>query len=166
MSSGTTLRNPQISTSSNRSTTLHSSTPSSSLITSAPPRPSLKRINTPPNLHLSTLMSGDASVPAAVSKHRRSQSSIGRSANKMNSSESPMCFVTRPATSASAMSALQLDKDFIRSPCFVHKTFGDSLNIERVMEECRAEEITHHNLLQTATGVREVARQLGKIPFD
>ena len=34
------------------------------------------------------------------------------------------------------------------------------------MEECRAEEITHHNLLQTATGVREVARQLGKIPFD
>ena len=67
----------------------------------------------------------------------------------------------KPGTSASAMNALQLGMDSMRSPCFVHKTFGGSINLERVLDECRAEEMTHHNLLQTATGVREVARQLG-----
>jgi hypothetical protein len=67
----------------------------------------------------------------------------------------------RPGTSAGAMSALQMGIDSIRSPCFVHKTFGASIDLERVLGECRAEEMTHQNLLQTATGVREVARQLG-----
>ena len=67
----------------------------------------------------------------------------------------------KPGTSASAMNALQIGMDSMRSPCFVHKTFGGSINLERVLDECRAEEMTHHNLLQTATGVREVARQLG-----
>jgi len=67
----------------------------------------------------------------------------------------------RPMTSASAMTALQMGLDSMRSPCFVHKTFGASINLERVLDECRAEEMTHQNLLQTATGVREVARQLG-----
>jgi NAD+ kinase len=56
---------------------------------------------------------------------------------------------------------MQMDLDSLRSPCFVHKTFGGSIDLERVLDECRAEKMTHHNLLQTATGVREVARQLG-----
>src|SRR5579871_3268153 len=120
---------------------------------------SLKRVNTPPNLRLSSLMSGDASVPNAMNRHRRSYSATGRSGDHSRNGEcvlngtSAVGIVGRPATSASAMSALQMEGEFIRSPCFVHKTFGDSLNIERVMEECRAEEMTHHNLLQTATGV-------------
>lgn len=59
------------------------------------------------------------------------------------------------------MSALQKGMESIQSPCFLHKTFGESIDLERVLDECRAEEMTHHNLLQTATGVREVARQLG-----
>jgi hypothetical protein len=71
----------------------------------------------------------------------------------------------KPGTSASAMNALQLGMDSMRSPCFVHKTFGGSINLERVLDECRAEEMTHQNLLQTATGVREVARQLGICTF-
>lgn len=127
-----------------------------------PAPPTLRRVNTPPNLHLSSLMSGDTSVLIASNKHRRSYSAIGgRPADMGMQLNSAAGYITRPATSASAMSALQMDGEFIRSPCFVHKTFGDSLNIERVMEECRAEEMTHHNLQQTATGVREVARQLG-----
>jgi hypothetical protein len=152
MSSGTII-------SQNISTSIYSSSSS----TAVPTPPSLKRVNTPPNLRLSCLMSGDASVPTAVNRHRRTQSFITKPVemNSENGDGLAMGSVVRPATSASAMSALQMDKEFIRSPCFVHKTFGDSLNIERVMNECRAEEMTHHNLLQTATGVREVARQLG-----
>ena len=80
----------------------------------------------------------------------------------MNGAASAGLLTMRPGTSASAMSALQMGMDSMRSPCFVHKTFGASIDLERVLDECRAEEMTHHNLLQTATGVREVARQLGK----
>ena len=107
-------------------------------------------------------MAGDASVKAATSNHRRSQSAVGpTNAPELNvNGSSSTGLLTRPETSASAMSALQMGMDDIRSPCFVHKTFCGSINLERVLNECRHDEITHHNLLQTAAGVREVARQL------
>jgi len=121
-------------------------------------RSTLKRANTPLDLNLLNLMAGDN----AVSHHRRSLSaaggSVGPNSNTNGALSAP---TTKPPTSASAMSALQMGIDDIRSPCFFHKTFGGSINLERVLDECRAEEMTPHNLLQTATGVREVARQLG-----
>jgi len=134
----------------------------------APPsvsRATLRRVNTPPGLNLFNLISSaDASALAAPSfQHRRSHSAVGQTVATepaMNGSVSAG-LTMRPGTSASAMTALQIGMDSMRSPCFVHKTFGPSINLERVLDECRAEEMTHHNLLQTATGVREVARQLG-----
>ena len=128
------------------------------------PRSTLKRVTSPPGLSLLNLMSGDASVlPAGPHQHKRSFSAVGRATvpeGNLNGVASAG-LTMRPGTSASAMSALQLGMDSMRSPCFVHKTFGASIDLERVLDECRAEEMTHHNLLQTATGVREVARQLG-----
>jgi hypothetical protein len=140
-----------------------------SMISSYPPATKLKRVNTPPSLRLSNFMSGDASIPAAARQHhRRSQSAIGKPPTEEDShvSDRTETCVTRPATSASAISALRLDTEFVRSPCFVHTALGAGLNLERVLDECRAEEMTHHNLLQTATGVREVARQLGIVFRD
>ena len=134
--------------------------------TSTSSRPgALKRVNTPPGLNLCNFMSGDASVFAATGNHKRSYSAVGRMiAPEVNvNGSSSAGLVVRPGTSASAMSALQMGMNSIRSPCFVHKTFGGSINLERVLDECRAEEMTHHNLVQTATGVREVARQLGTL---
>lgn len=126
-------------------------------------RPTLKRVNTPPELNLLNLMSSDASALAAVSMHRRSRSAVGRNVTSTAAMKEAASagLTTRPGTSAGAMSAMQMSMDSIRSPCFVHKTFGESINLERVLDQCNAEEMTHHNLLQTATGVREVARQLG-----
>lgn len=127
------------------------------------PRSTLKRVNTPPGLNLFKLMSGDASVLTAPHQHKRSYSAVGKAASPevaaVNGTASAGLMM-RPGTSASAMSAV-MGLDSMRSPCFVHKTFGASIDLERVLDECRAEEMTHHNLLQTATGVREVARQLG-----
>ena len=110
-------------------------------------------------------MSGDASVLAATGNHKRSYSAVVRRIVPEGNVDgcSSAGLLMRPGTSASAMSALQMGIDSVRSPCFVHKTFGGSINLERVLDECRAEEMTHHNLLQTATGVREVARQLGTL---
>lgn len=140
---------------------------SSSSVTST--TPALKRITTPPRLGLLALMASDASALAATTGHRRAHSAVAQQsvAGANNSSVNAMApDEIRPMTSASAMTALQMGLDSMRSPCFVHKTFGASIDLERVLDECRAEEMTHQNLLQTATGVREVARQLGIFALD
>ena len=123
------------------------------------PRSSFKRVNSPPELNLLNLFSMDP-----IHQHKRSKSAAGGKPANVGTLFADMSGI-RPATSASAMSALQMGMDSMRSPCFVHKTFGGSINLERVLERCKAEEMTHHNLLQTATGVREVARQLGTAPI-
>jgi NAD+ kinase len=60
--------------------------------------------------------------------------------------------------SASKMAALA-------SPCFFHKKFDGAVNIERVLEEISDDCMSHSRLMQTATGVREVSRQLQRRPI-
>lgn len=123
----------------------------------------LKRVNTPPELNLFDL-TFSAGLSFERNQHRRSHSAVGQTIRPepiMNGCASAG-LAMGPGNGAGSLYAPQ-SIDSIRSPCFVHKNFGGSINIERVLEECRAEEMTHHNLVQTATGVREVARQLGTI---
>ena len=53
------------------------------------------------------------------------------------------------------------------SPCFFHQRFDDAINIDRVLEEIAAEEdgMSHSRLLQTATSVREISKQLQRRPI-
>ncbi|EON69115.1 hypothetical protein W97_08301 [Coniosporium apollinis CBS 100218] len=63
--------------------------------------------------------------------------------------------------SASKMAALA-------SPCFFHKKFDKAVNIDKVLEEIQdssCEGMSHSRLMQTATGVREVSRQLQRRPI-
>ena len=54
----------------------------------------------------------------------------------------------------------------LASPCFYHKRFDDAVNIDRVLEEIQADEtMSHSRLMQTATGVREVSKQLQRRPL-
>jgi len=55
----------------------------------------------------------------------------------------------------------------LQSPCFFHEKFDEVVNIDKVLEEVQAdaEYTSHHRLLRTAAGVREVARQLGRKPI-
>ncbi|PWW78232.1 ATP-NAD kinase [Tuber magnatum] len=49
----------------------------------------------------------------------------------------------------------------LQSPCFYHQRFDNAINVDRVLEEIAGDEYTSHSrLVQTALGVREVARQL------
>ncbi|KAG0643344.1 ATP-NAD kinase-like domain-containing protein [Tuber brumale] len=49
----------------------------------------------------------------------------------------------------------------LQSPCFYHQRFDNAVNVDRVLEEITGDEYTSHSrLVQTALGVREVARQL------
>ena len=56
---------------------------------------------------------------------------------------------------------------FAQSPCFFHQRFDDAVNIERVLEEISAEDdgMSHSRLLQTATSVREISKQLQRKPI-
>lgn len=56
---------------------------------------------------------------------------------------------------------------FAQSPCFFHQRFDDAVNIERVLEEISAEEdgMSHTRLMQTATSVREISKQLQRRPI-
>lgn len=54
----------------------------------------------------------------------------------------------------------------LTSPCFFHKRFVDAVDFERVLEEIQGDEgMSHSKLMQTAHGVREVARQLQRRPI-
>ena len=65
----------------------------------------------------------------------------------------------RSLTPATAFPALQ-------SPCFYHNRFDDAVDINKVLEEIKNDEyMSHHRLVQTATGVREVSKQLQRRPI-
>lgn len=56
---------------------------------------------------------------------------------------------------------------FAQSPCFFHQRFDDAVNVERVLEEISAENdgMSHSRLMQTATSVREISKQLQRRPI-
>lgn len=54
----------------------------------------------------------------------------------------------------------------LQSPCFYHQRFDDAVNIDKVLEEITNDEsMSHSRLVQTATGVREVSKQLQRRPI-
>ncbi|KAK7924830.1 ATP-NAD kinase [Apiospora marii] len=54
----------------------------------------------------------------------------------------------------------------IQSPCFYHQRFDDNVDIDKVLEEIKNDDyMSHSRLVQTATGVREVSKQLQRRPI-
>ncbi|KAL2127929.1 hypothetical protein VTI74DRAFT_9954 [Chaetomium olivicolor] len=54
----------------------------------------------------------------------------------------------------------------LQSPCFYHNRFDDAVDIDKVLEEIKNDEwMSHSRLVQTATGVREVSKQLSRRPI-
>lgn len=54
----------------------------------------------------------------------------------------------------------------LQSPCFYHNRFEDAVDIDKVLEEIKNDEwMSHSRLVQTATGVREVSKQLQRRPI-
>lgn len=52
------------------------------------------------------------------------------------------------------------------SPCFYHQRFDDAVDIDKVLEEIKNDEsMSHSRLVQTATSVREVSKQLQRRPI-
>lgn len=65
----------------------------------------------------------------------------------------------QPATPRTALPTLQ-------SPCFYHSRFDDAVDIEKFLEDIKNDDtMSHPRLVQTATSVREVSKQLQRRPI-
>jgi NAD+ kinase len=109
---------------------------------------SVARKNKPESLSLNDMLSSQTVEGALPS---------GSSSQKLSDALSGLAH--RGATPITAFPAL-------RSPCFYHNRFDDAVDIEKVLEEIKNDEwMSHSRLVQTATGVREVSKQLQRRPI-
>ncbi|KAK9455440.1 ATP-NAD kinase-like domain-containing protein [Dipodascopsis uninucleata] len=56
-------------------------------------------------------------------------------------------------------------EDYYRKPCFIHSRFDDAFDVAKVLKEISSDgfsHISHSSLVQTATGVRELAKRIGQ----
>lgn len=118
-----------------------------------------------------------ASRSTSDSKSPPLNSSLGLSSDSSSSppESSRSASTSNPQKLSAALTNLQLNsylerpastaRLFLQSPCFFHKRFDDAVNIQKVLEEIADDEwLSHSRLVQTATGVREVSKQLQRRP--
>ncbi|KAJ9638985.1 NAD(+) kinase [Coniosporium tulheliwenetii] len=118
-------------------------------------------------------------MKALASRPPPSNLSIASSINELLASKEENEAQEEPITSkrlSAALAGLSLSSSSLSaskmaalaSPCFFHKKFDKAVNIDRVLEEIQdssCEGMSHSRLMQTATGVREVSRQLQRRPI-
>ncbi|KAI0456540.1 ATP-NAD kinase-like domain-containing protein [Xylaria acuta] len=108
------------------------------------------RNNKPEALSLNSMLSTHS---AAGKRPSTSASSSQKLADALNE------LALQTSTPNTAFPALQ-------SPCFYHNRFDDAVDIDKVLEEIKNDEwMSHSRLVQTATGVREVSKQLQRRPI-
>ena len=84
-----------------------------------------------------------------------------------NSSNVTTKLLASPGPSAPGVTPSTAKFASMQSPCFFHQRFDDAVNIDRVLEEIAAEDdgMSHSRLMQTATSVREISKQLQRRPI-
>ena len=130
-----------------------------------------KNIHSVDSIPRQTIMKALASRPPPSSNM-----SIAQAINGMLSNPDDPGRPLPPRRLSAALSELQLQSPCtspassklaaLASPCFFHKRFDDAVNIDKVLEEIKDDEwLSHSRLMQTATGVREVSKQLQRRPI-
>ncbi|KAI1148638.1 ATP-NAD kinase [Nemania diffusa] len=108
------------------------------------------RNNKPEALSLNSMLSARSAADRRPSTSASSSQQLADALNEL---------ALQTSTPNTAFPALQ-------SPCFYHNRFDDAVNIDRVLEEIKNDDwISHSRLVQTATGVREVSKQLQRRPI-
>ena len=98
--------------------------------------------------------------PAPLGPHRSMLRSLASRTSQENlRSDRPIHDRPPPGTSFTAR--------LMHAPCFFHQRFEDAVNVDRVLEEIAAGDdgISHSRLMQTATSVREISKQLQRRPI-
>ena len=107
--------------------------------------------------------------PGTLPNQKMLQSLVSRPSKDM-SSHNDKAVQQNLAASISSLGnnpSVSLTTRFAQSPCFFHQRFDDAVNIERVLEEISTEDdgMSHSRLMQTATSVREISKQLQRRPI-
>lgn len=129
---------------------------------SIPRQAIMKALNSPPpnnghhsSLSLTASLSSRANAKDYETDHQHSKASP----QHLSTTLSDLKLSARtPATARFAS---------LQSPCYFHQRFDDAVNIDRVLEEIAADEngMSHSRLMQTATSVREISKQLQRRPI-
>ncbi|KAI1395495.1 ATP-NAD kinase [Hypoxylon fuscum] len=99
------------------------------------------------------------SLNSMLSAHGAADKRGPNSSSSQQLSEALSELAARNMTPTTAFPSLQ-------SPCFYHNRFDDAVDIDKVLEEIKNDEwMSHSRLVQTATGVREVSKQLQRRPI-
>ncbi|KAK9479630.1 ATP-NAD kinase-like domain-containing protein [Lipomyces japonicus] len=70
-----------------------------------------------------------------------------------------------PITNDQLSRSMEMIRESFRTPCFVHRELDDAVDVATVLKEIPSESfshISHSSLVQTATGVRELAKRIGQ----
>ncbi|KAL2255650.1 hypothetical protein VTK26DRAFT_2944 [Humicola hyalothermophila] len=120
---------------------------------------SVARSNKPQALSLNGMLSAHHR-PARAADNRPSSSSSQQLCDALN--DIAQSQVTRQYTNETPTAIFPS----LQSPCFYHNRFDDAVDIDRVLEEIKNDDLmSHSRLVRTATGVREVSRQLQRRPI-
>lgn len=145
------------------------------------PPPLFPRLRVPKSFHnhRKGAYSTDSSIPqqtilkALASRPRNNANLAGpiiaSSPSMMSTSNEQDHHRPRLSAALSDQSVLQKTAHFtsLQSPCFFHQRFDDAVNINSVLEEVAEEDdgMSHSRLMQTATSVREISKQLQRRPI-
>ncbi|KAK7204121.1 ATP-NAD kinase-like domain-containing protein [Myxozyma melibiosi] len=104
----------------------------------------------PPNLNVVTF---PKSIAMAIDRSRRASHDGG---SPLTSHQTPDAMLS---------STLEGLTDYFRKPCFVHSRLDDAVDVSAALREFSADSfshLSHSSLVQTATGVRELAKRIGQ----
>jgi NAD+ kinase len=110
-------------------------------------------------------MAGPPTAPLSITSFR---AALNETAGDQvsNTSTSPCLTATLAGIQAAANSGWSpASTNLLRSPCFFHQRFEGIVDIQKVLDDISEDEYSHSRLMQTATGVREVSKQLQRRPL-
>lgn len=115
---------------------------------------SARRNQNPHNLSLASTLSGMIQAQNQATGENRPGTA---SSQKLSAALSDLANRATPTSPRFAALA---------SPCFYHQRFDDAVDFAKVLEEIKEDDgMSHSRLMQTATGVREVSKQLQRRPI-
>ncbi|KIX05421.1 uncharacterized protein Z518_06293 [Rhinocladiella mackenziei CBS 650.93] len=110
------------------------------------------------------LSTGPTTAPLVASPFKAV--AVDVESEQVSSSPSPCLTATFASLQPSNMSGYSpTSTSFLRSPCFFHQRFEGIVDIQKVLDEIAEDDYSHSRLMQTATGVREVSKQLQRKPL-
>lgn len=137
---------------------------------------SLNRAKRPEALSLNGVLSSTSAAPESAASikladalhdlARRQSSSNAAAASSSTSSHPPATASSAAPAPTDAAAAADAALSALRSPCFYHQRFDDAVDIDKVLDEIKNDSsMSHSRLVQTATSVREVSKQLQRRPI-